>query len=75
MANAVSAHCTYLMITGGYWYKLRGNMICIDVNNMIPLNAIIFYANVLAGNQALYLPFENINFQHVFISWLNLYNL
>ena len=50
-------------------------MICIDVNNMIPLNAIIFYANVLAGNQALYLPFENINFQHVFISWLNLYNL
>ena len=37
-----------------------------------PLNAMIFYANVLAGNQALYLPFENINFEHVFISWLNL---
>ena len=36
------------------------------------LNAIIFYANVLAGNQALFLPFESTNFQRIFIAWLNL---
>ena len=41
MANAVSAHCTYPMITGGYWYKSRGNMMCIDVNNMIPIACIV----------------------------------
>ena len=36
------------------------------------LNAMIFYANVLAGNQALFLPFDNTNFQRIFIAWLNL---
>ena len=36
------------------------------------LNAMIFYANLFGGNQALFLPFENINFQRLFITWLNL---
>ena len=36
------------------------------------LNAMIFYANVLSGNQALFLTFENLNFHRLFIAWLNL---
>ena len=36
------------------------------------LSAIIFYANIIASNRSLLLPFSQSNFVTVFISWLNL---
>ena len=36
------------------------------------LSAIIFYANIIASNKSLLLPFSRSNFVTVFISWLNL---
>ena len=36
------------------------------------LNATVFYANVLAANRQLFLPFENPNFHSILIAWLNL---
>lgn len=36
------------------------------------LNAIIFYANIIASNRSLLLPFSQSNFITVFVSWLNL---
>ena len=36
------------------------------------LNAIIFYANVLAARNSTFLQFSKLNFATVFISWLNL---
>ena len=36
------------------------------------LNALIFYANIVAANSSVLLPFSNPNFITVFISWLNL---
>ena len=36
------------------------------------LNAIIFYANIIASNKSLFLPFSQSKFITVFISWLNL---
>jgi hypothetical protein len=36
------------------------------------INAIIFYANVLAASNSTFLNFSNTNFVTVFISWLNL---
>ena len=35
-------------------------------------NGVIFYANVIAVNKQLFMPFENSNFHSVVISWLNL---
>lgn len=36
------------------------------------LNALIFYANIVAANSSIFLPFSKPNFVTVFISWLNL---
>ena len=36
------------------------------------LNGLIFYANVVYANKSILLPFQEINFMTVFISWLNL---
>jgi hypothetical protein len=36
------------------------------------LNGLIFYANVLAANRSILLPFSEQNYITVFISWLNL---
>ena len=36
------------------------------------LNGMIFYANVIAINRQLFMPFEHPNFNSVFIAWLNL---
>ena len=36
------------------------------------LNGLIFYANVVYANKSILLPFQEINFLTVFISWLNL---
>ena len=36
------------------------------------LNGLIFYANVIYANKNILLPFQEINFVTVFISWLNL---
>ena len=36
------------------------------------LNGLIFYANILAANRSILLPFSEPNFVTVFISWLNL---
>ena len=36
------------------------------------LNGIIFYANIIAANSSIFLPFSTPNFITVFISWLNL---
>ena len=36
------------------------------------LNGIIFYANIVAANSSVFLPFPNQNFITVFVSWLNL---
>ena len=36
------------------------------------LNATIFYANVLAANKQLFMPFDKPNFHSVIIDWLNL---
>ena len=39
------------------------------------LNGLIFYANVVYANKSILLPFQEINFVTVFISWLNLDNI
>ena len=36
------------------------------------IHGLIFYANVLAANKAIFLPFSTPNFLTVFISWVNL---
>ena len=36
------------------------------------IHGLIFYANILAANQSIFLPFDTPNFLTVFISWLNL---
>ena len=36
------------------------------------INGLIFYANILAANRPIFLPFKSPNFLTVFISWLNL---
>ena len=36
------------------------------------LNGMIFYSNIVAANQGLFLQFDHSNFLSVFISWLNL---
>ena len=36
------------------------------------IHGLIFYANILAANQSIFLPFDTSNFLTVFISWLNL---
>ena len=36
------------------------------------LNGIVFYANILAANKSIFLPFDAPNFHSVLISWLNL---
>ena len=36
------------------------------------INGLIFYANIVASNRAILLPFEKPNFFTVFIAWLNL---
>ena len=36
------------------------------------LNGVIFYANVFSANQGLFMPFQHLNLQSVFIAWLNL---
>ena len=36
------------------------------------IHGLIFYANVLAANKAIFLPFTTTNFLTVFISWVNL---
>ena len=36
------------------------------------INGLIFYANVVYANKSILLPFQQINFLTVFISWLNL---
>ena len=36
------------------------------------LNGIVFYANVIAANKSIFLPFQNPNFHSVVVSWLNL---
>ena len=36
------------------------------------LNGLIFYANILAANRSILLPFSEPNFVTVFVSWLNL---
>ena len=36
------------------------------------IHGLIFYANILAANQSIFLPFDFPNFLTVFISWLNL---
>ena len=36
------------------------------------LNGMIFYSNIIAANQGLFLQFDHPNFLSVFISWLNL---
>ena len=36
------------------------------------LNALIFYANIIAANSSIFLPFSEPTFITVFISWLNL---
>ena len=36
------------------------------------LNGVVFYANVIAANKNIFLPFQNPNFHSVIISWLNL---
>ena len=36
------------------------------------IHGLIFYANVLAANHSIFLPFDTPNFLTVFISWLNL---
>ena len=36
------------------------------------LNGIVFYANIMAANRSMFLPFSKPNFATVFISWLNL---
>ena len=50
VAKAVSAHCHYYC---GYWYKLRGNMICIDVNNLMSIACIVeieaLYSSIFGG--------------------------
>ena len=36
------------------------------------IHGLIFYANILAANRSIFLPFDTPNFLTVFISWLNL---
>ena len=36
------------------------------------LNGIVFYANVIAANKSIFLPFQKPNFHSIVISWLNL---
>ena len=36
------------------------------------LNGIVFYANIIAANKSIFLPFQSPNFHSVIISWLNL---
>ena len=36
------------------------------------LNGLIFYANIVAANRSILLPFQTSNFITIFISWLNL---
>ena len=36
------------------------------------LNAMIFYSNILAANQGLFVQFDHPNFLSIFIAWLNL---
>lgn len=36
------------------------------------LNGIVFYANIIAANKSIFLPFQKPNFHSVIISWLNL---
>ena len=36
------------------------------------VNGLIFYANIVAGNKAVFLPSGDSNFLTVFVAWLNL---
>ena len=36
------------------------------------LNGLIFYANIVAANSSVFMPFDSINFHTVFIDWMNL---
>ena len=36
------------------------------------INGLVFYANIIAANRTIFLPFTNSNFPTVFIAWLNL---
>ena len=36
------------------------------------LNGLIFYANIVAANRSVFIPFGTVNFHSVFIDWMNL---
>lgn len=36
------------------------------------LNGLIFYANIVAANRSVFIPFGTVNFHSVFINWMNL---
>ena len=52
---------------------LVGLILVLDLTVAIgTINGIVFYANIIAANSSLFLPFSQLNIFTVFIAWLNL---
>ena len=52
---------------------LVGLILVLDLTVAVgTINGIVFYANIIAANSSLFLPFSQPNLLTVFIAWLNL---